>query len=179
MASTITALTSGGGLAMSGDTSGVLELKTANGTYTATVPQATGTVMVSGNMPAFSAYKSSSQTITANTYTKVLFETEEFDTNNNFASSRFTPTVAGYYQLNSNVGCGTTGDNFIVFYKNGTAYKFGNYTVSGSSAATHSSCLISMNGTTDYVEVYIYSGGTTVTNSSTQTYFDGVLVRAA
>jgi len=168
-------------IVISGDTSGAITLAApaVAGTNTATLPAATGTVMVSGNMPAFSAYKSSAQSITANTYTKVLFETEEFDTNNNFASSRFTPTIAGYYQLNSNVGCGTIGDNFTVFYKNGTAYKFGNYTVTATSAGTHNSCLISMNGTTDYVEVYIYSGGTSVTNSSTQTYFDGCLVRSA
>ena len=56
MSSTITALTSGGGISMAGDTSGVLELKSANGTYTATIPQATGTIMVSGNQPAFYAY---------------------------------------------------------------------------------------------------------------------------
>lgn len=53
MSSTITALTSGGGLSLAGDTSGVLELKSANGTYTATLPSATGTVAVadsSGNL---------------------------------------------------------------------------------------------------------------------------------
>jgi hypothetical protein len=179
----INASTSGaGGVITTADNTGTLQLQ-SGGTTIATI-NSTGLSMASGKVlaptgPAFSAYKSSAQTITANTYTKVLFETEEFDTNNNFASSRFTPTVAGYYQLNSNVGCGTSGDNFTVFYKNGSAYKFGNYTVTATSAATHNSCLISLNGTTDYVEVYIYSGGTSVTNSSTQTYFDACLVRAA
>ena len=52
---------------------------------------------VAGNGPAFSAYQSSAQTLSSNTATKLTFTTEEFDTNNNFASSTFTPTVAGYY----------------------------------------------------------------------------------
>ena len=37
------------------------------------------------------------QTLSSGTLTKVTFDTELFDTNNNFASSRFTPTVAGQY----------------------------------------------------------------------------------
>jgi hypothetical protein len=42
MSSTITALTSGGGLAMAGDTSGQLELKTNNGTTAVTINTAQG-----------------------------------------------------------------------------------------------------------------------------------------
>jgi hypothetical protein len=45
-------------------------------------------------------------TITSNTFTKVQINTEEFDTNSNFDSTtnyRFTPTVAGYYQVNGSV----------------------------------------------------------------------------
>ena len=43
------------------------------------------------NGPAFSAYAAAIlQTIPNATLTKVLFQTEEFDTNSNYASSRFT-----------------------------------------------------------------------------------------
>ena len=63
------------------------------------VQQAALAANVAGNGPAFSAYQSTLQSFSSNTVTKVLFQTEEYDTNSNFASSRFTPTVAGYYQL--------------------------------------------------------------------------------
>jgi hypothetical protein len=97
---------------LNGDTSGsvTLTVPSVAGTNTVTVPSATGTVMVSGNMPAVFAYKDGTpQSITNSTFTKVTFNTELYDTNNNFASSTFTPTVAGYYQIsggisNKNVG---------------------------------------------------------------------------
>jgi hypothetical protein len=72
--------------------------------------------MVSGNMPAFSAYQSSGQTLSSATATKLNFQTEEFDTNNNFDSTtnmRFTPTVAGYYQVNGGLS-NNTGTRFII-----------------------------------------------------------------
>ena len=68
----------------------------------ASIPQAALAAGVAGNGPAFSAYQSTQQTgISSATFTKVNFQTEEFDTNSNFASSTFTPTIAGYYQINS------------------------------------------------------------------------------
>ena len=106
---------------ISGNTSGAVTLTVPDvaGTNTATLPASTGTVMVSGNMPAFSAYLSAGQSINSSEYTKVLFNTELFDTNNNFASSRFTPTVAGYYQVNlMTVGQTVTSAVFSAIYKN-------------------------------------------------------------
>jgi len=61
------------------------------------LPQAGLGTNVAGNGPIFSAYSSAGQTVSNNTITKILFDTENFDSNSNFASSRFTPTVAGYY----------------------------------------------------------------------------------
>jgi hypothetical protein len=177
MASIITATTSSG-LVSSADNSGVLQLASGTGNLV-TVPSVTGTAMVSGNMPTFSAYASSNQTVSANTYTKVTLDTEVWDTNSNFASSRFTPTVAGYYQINANVSSSTTGDNFCLIYKNGTVYRWGNYVASNAGAMQHISCLVDMNGTTDYIELYAYTGGTQFNGSSSniQTYMDGYLAR--
>jgi hypothetical protein len=123
MASIITATTTSG-LTQSADNSGVLQLASGTGNLV-TVPSVTGTAMVSGNMPAFSAYQNSAQSIPNTTWTKVLFEVEEFDTNSNFASSRFTPTVAGYYQLTSqfNIQGIASGRNMFVIYKNGSEYR--------------------------------------------------------
>ena len=120
MASIITATTTSG-LTQSADNSGVLQLASGTGNLV-TIPSVTGTAMVSGNMPAFSAYSNAAQTITGGSFTQVSFQVEEFDTNNNFASNTFTPTVAGYYQMTFNVKASatTTLSRFIVsVYKNG------------------------------------------------------------
>ena len=91
MASIITATTTSG-LTQSADNSGVLQLASGTGNLV-TVPAVTGTAMVSGNMPTFMAYTLTQQTLSNNVLTKITLDTEEYDTNNNFASSRFTPTV--------------------------------------------------------------------------------------
>ena len=67
--------------------------------FTQTLPASTGTVMVSGNQPAFSAYQGTAQSVTSGVYTKIAFTVENFDTANAFDSTttyRFTPLVAGY-----------------------------------------------------------------------------------
>jgi hypothetical protein len=171
-------------LTILGDTSGsvVLQAPAVSGSTTITMPAATGTMMVSGNMPAFSAWQSSQQTLSANTYTKINFQTEEFDTNNNFASSRFTPTVAGYYQLTTCITVGASATNIIlVIYKNGSSFKWGFYNGGvGTLNACNMSTLVSANGSTDYYEVYASFGtGQVVDANSEHTYFQGCLVRAA
>jgi hypothetical protein len=151
--------------------------------FTQTLPAATGEVMVTGNMPAFSAYSAASQSFSsANTYTKVTYDTEEFDTNNNFASSRFTPTVAGYYQISAGLSSNTS-SNYMscAVYKNGSSYKRGaNYSTTVASPNAAVSALVYCNGTTDYVEIFGVSANTFSTFAGIDTvYFQGVLVRAA
>ena len=171
-------------LVILGDTSGSITLQApaAAGSGTVhTLPAATGTVMVSGNMPAFSAYQSaSSQSLTGGAATKVTFDAELFDTNGNFASSRFTPTVAGYYSLTASVMVGASNQEIVTYIrKNNTDVITGldNITGAYNSLATG---IQYANGTTDYFEVYCYVGSTrSVSNVATNTYFAGVLVRAA
>lgn len=173
---------------ISGDTSGAITLSApaVSGTNTATLPAATGTVMVSGNMPAFSAYLVASQSVTSSVFTKSNFDTEEFDTNNNFTSSRFTPTVAGYYQINGAINLsGTTISGAIVsIYKNGTEYKRGTMLFATFTNVTVSnvSSIVYFNGTTDYVELYGYVTATTTPAFGAGlalTYFNGTMVRSA
>jgi hypothetical protein len=140
--------------------------------------------MVSGNMPAFSAYPSTGQSYSQSTWTKVTLGTEAFDTNNNFASSTFTPTVAGYYQINATANPQGTAmsQGGVSIYKNGSAYQYLSIlsaTISGSTYTTSS--IIYMNGSTDYVEMYVFSNGTSPSIGSAQAnvQFNGVLVRAA
>ena len=155
-----------------------------------------GPISISGkqavNGPAFSAYANATlQTITSGSQQKVLFQTEEFDTNNNYASSRFTPTVEGYYQLNAEVrldGASGTGEMMIILYKNGTEYKRGTNQsgtqIASSFWAMTVSSLVYANGSTDYFEIYVQqgSGGSvtvTAVNNPAITWFNGCMLRGA
>jgi hypothetical protein len=178
---------------ISGDSSGAITLAApaVAGTNTATLPAATGTVMVSGNMPAFSAYLSSNQNTSSGVATKIQYnvktsgDNSAFDTNgyyDNTTNYRFLPLIAGYYQVNATYNTNTaslTRAN-IYIYKNGSAAKAGadysNYT--GINTLT-ASALIYLNGSTDYIEIYSLQTGTSpqVFASSSSTYFQAVLVR--
>jgi len=165
---------------------GSLNLVSADGAsdLTVTFPATTGTAMVSGNMPAFSAYPTAGVSCASGTDTKVLFQTEDFDTNNNFASSRFTPTVAGYYLVIGMARFGpitatlTIGSIFV----NGSVYSRGSG-ASCSSSYTYNQCsaIVYLNGSTDYVEFYAYqnSGSAQTTDYYTAYKFTGSLLRAA
>lgn len=183
MASIITATVSSG-LTQQADNSGVLQLASGTGNLV-TVPSVTGTAMVSGNMPAFSASKQGGdQSVSSGTWTKITYDTEEFDTNNNFASSRFTPTIAGYYLLTTNMETNNlTGYAQSMFYKNGTYYtRAGTTNCSSQSAVPTGSVVLYMNGSTDYVEVYMYtsaSGVQIIGSSNFATRFTGALIRSA
>jgi len=191
MASIITATTTSG-LTQSADNSGVLQLASGSGNLV-TVPAVTGIAMVSGNMPAFSAYATSNQTLASLTLTKIQFNTEEFDTASaydNATNYRFTPLVAGYYQIIMTAGVATTGSSVANtqlvcgIYKNGSVFKFGGQTLLNNTYDMLStiSTLIYLNGTTDYVEGYLrqISGGSLTTAAGQSVcYFQGVLVRGA
>lgn len=137
------------------------------------------------NAPAFSAYASAFTSLASGAQTKVNFQAEDFDTNSNFASSRFTPTVPGYYQINARIAfSGSTINPLAYIHKNGTQVLHGNFipgTFTGPVVTV--SGLVYMNGTTDYVEAYAYhlSGSAVQTNAATAdlTRFDGYLVRPA
>jgi hypothetical protein len=185
MASIITATTSSG-LTHVADNSGVLQLASGVGNLV-TVPSVTGTAMVSGNQPAFSAYQSTLQSVSNVTFTKVQLQTEEFDTASAFDSTtnyRFTPQVAGYYQVSGYVGYTfISGTAISVVYKNGSRFKDGVFS-SGQTDGTGTTvdCLIYLNGSTDYIELYTYQRtglSQNTVNSANSTYFQAVLVRTA
>jgi hypothetical protein len=175
--------------------------------YTATFPANTGNVVttgssavvtqamlgtnVAGNGPAFSAYLSADQTITSSTFTKVQLNAELFDTNSNFDTAtnyRFTPTVAGYYQINFIMSAfdSTSPTRCLsVLYKNGSAYTYGSdYSATAGIGTSVGSAVVYMNGSTDYLELYAFITATTavistVGSSSVYTNMSGALVRAA
>ena len=166
---------------LSGDTSGTVTVAVpaVAGTNTVTIAAQTGTLNAAG--PAFSVYQSTA-TAVATTATKITFDVEEFDTNNNFASSRFTPTVAGYYQINALLQpAAAYAGGFIQLYKNGTAYKSGNYTNTATSLGGFLlSTLAYCNGSTDYLEIYgAFTFAQNTATGATFTTFSGCLLRGA
>jgi len=197
-----------GDLVLKGATSGQITVTPTAiaGTNTLTLPAATGNIItsadsgtvtqamlasnVAGNGPAFYAYASATQSVSNNTDVKLQINTKETpdpDTSNLFNTStyRFTPNVAGYYQINGTYcpSGASSGVAAVKIFKNGSQYKYGLQVANGTgNIVCGVSSLVYLNGTTDYVELYGYqnSGGAlTNTVGSSLCYFQGYLVRAA
>lgn len=141
---------------------------------------------VAGTGPAFSAYSATNQSISAGVPTKVICGTEEFDTNSNFdtSTSRFTPTVAGYYQCTGSVESNAAGtDTYFVamLYKNGSRITSGTNYPTNVSAGPNAlvTSLIYCNGSTDYVEFYGQRQSASTFYAGVGTKFQAVMVRAA
>ena len=168
--------------------SGTVTGVSAGGLPSGTVTQATLATPVAGTGPAFSAYQNATTTVNNSTWTKIALQAEEFDTASCFDSTtnyRFTPTVAGYYQVNGcvNFAANALGFRFISIYKNGSSIKNGQNTVGGAInfTAINVSALIYLNGSTDYIELYANqnSGSNLATSGNSDVYFQASLVRAA
>lgn len=160
---------------------------------TTPLPIASGGTALATAPPMFAAYSDSNQTPASATATKVIFGTESFDTNSNFASSRFTATIAGYYQFSACAACAA--DTLLTkvllqFYKNGAAQIdiVGTSLSSLTSLSTDSPSSFSTSSliylaATDYVEVYATVTGTGgnryifASNAGYPTVFTGALIR--
>jgi len=140
--------------------------------------------------PAFRANRTANYSISQNTWTKVNYNEEDFDTAGNYdptTNYRFTPTTAGYYQFNysAQVNNATSGQFFMLgLYKNGAIYHNGeaNDITNQGYANAGSTDLIYINGSTDYVEVYMYtsSSGANIGGDAggTVSVFSGVWIRS-
>ena len=133
------------------------------------------------NTPAFQAFKASNQTISANGYVQIQFDTKDYDTNtcyNNTGSSTtlngltapaysFVPNVSGKYLIGASINSNTSTDfdAFIVaIFKNGTQI---NRVINSSRHfdTAMTSFIVTANGTGDYFQIYGYteqSGGSTL-----------------
>jgi len=118
------------------------------------------------NTPAFQACRTTNQSISNNTFTKVAFQTQNFDITNVYDTdvySRFTPGIAGKYYIYTQVQMGgLSADAFYIsIYKNGATWlnirngtdTSGEYILTGAAVDTADS--------NDYYEVFAYqnSGG--------------------
>jgi len=154
----------------------------------------TATGFGNSNTPAFSAIKTSNQTLSHNTATKVTFDTELYDSDTAFSSDRFTVPSgkAGKYMIGSLCKPNASGDlseHIVYLYVNGafnTANKsvyaqFNKNNQTTYTLTTQFNLVLDL-AAGDYCEVYssIYSiGGPSGTlsivgsTSNIQTYFYG------
>lgn len=128
-----------------------------------------------GGNTAFLAYRgTSSQSIPSNTATKVQLQIEMFDTGSmydNVTNFRYTPTIAGVYHFTFNavIQSPAVADLLVInLYKNGAAVSY-NRTDSSSTLFNTGSgqTWVQMNGTTDFVELYVTQSNAAAKNAYT------------
>ena len=188
-------------IVLTGDTSGAITVAApaVAGTNTLTLPASTGNIVttgdsntitqgmiasnVAGTGPVFRAYTTVNQTgVPPSTQTKVLFPTEQFDIGGNFASSRFTAPIDGYYHFSSSVHIlAAQGLPQITLYINGAIAVYGSIqqVSTNDNVSPNLSAEVYLNAG-DYAEAYAYStNATSFFGNSALTWFSGFLVRGA
>jgi hypothetical protein len=131
------------------------------------------------NTPAFSAYQQGTGTsLTQNSYTKAVWDSEYYDTDSAFSSGRFTvpSSKAGKYFFASTVSMqNSLAEINIDLYKNGSSYWRGN-AIQGSNVASAMSVSGVMDlAVGDYVEVYVKQnqGTNAVESGGSHSHFQG------
>jgi hypothetical protein len=140
-----------------------------------------------GSPTYFLANRTTAQSITSATFTKMQLTNEVVDSAGTFdpvTNYRHTPTTAGKYFYTGMVSIANTTDQkqlYAGIYKNGAAVLNGiNYLSSGSASSVYTFVggVVDMNGTTDYVELYIYQDGGTLNTlaDGSKNYLTGILL---
>ena len=169
-----------------------LESPATNTDRTLVLPDEAGTVLTSASnifeqataqMPVFSAYTNTSQSMSASTWTKIQMNVENIDSNSWYDTSnyRFTPQIGGWYFITGIVRRGATNRNLTSIYKNGSNWTYG-VDINDSGGGNNSSnvsTLVYLNGSTDYVEFYLFTSSTGALDNGNATQWSGFLVRAA
>lgn len=115
--------------------------------------------------------------------TKIPFNSERFDTNNNYDATtnfRYTAPVSGYYQFDACVHTAVIGALRrvqIFLYKNGVAYEGGDENTRSDLAIGVSYSSLIQLAATDYVEIFCFcNDGQDIDNTAGNTRFSGYLV---
>lgn len=135
----------------------------------------------------FSAYYNGSTSITNQTL-KIPFNTENFDTNNNFdptTNNRYTAPVDGFYFINTQgwfgvAGAGSNEAATVFIYKNGSAIRDSeksNGSGTGDKLPRPSVTAFLQLTAGDYIEVYMNAvGSRNIQGGSADTFLEGYLV---
>jgi hypothetical protein len=149
----------------------------------ASITQAKLASGVGNTGPAFNAQMTANQSISASTYSKIIFNNAItnvgscYDPTTNY---RFTPTTAGYYFISAIIYGGGFGST------NATIYLVGNGGAQSAQITNFQSGygyhlvlnkLQYFNGSTDYAEIWWGSGTTETIGGGIQSQFNGFFVR--
>jgi hypothetical protein len=165
-----------------------LGVGTNNTVLTADSAEATGlkwAAPASASGPTFRARVGTQQSFSQNTVTKIQFGTEVWDTDSCYdptTNYRFTPNKAGYYFVNTSVYLQQNDlqDCQIFIYKNGASNSYAYYGDNDANANCQVTALVDLNGTTDYIEAYIWSesaGSRDIIAGAAASYFNAVWIR--
>lgn len=107
--------------------------------------------------PVFYAYKTATQSINDSSWTVISWDTVSVDTHGGWASSKWTPPVEGWYQVNLSVRANSLDGVAILaagLFKNGSnIFNVAAYTPSaGATPSAQLAHLVYLNGSTDYLE---------------------------
>jgi len=172
-------------LGSSGDTLTVPSGATLSIASGATITNSgTATGLGGNNTPSFMTQLSGNQSVSTGSWTKIVFNSEDWDSDSAFDTStgRFTvPSgAAGKYTFYTSVAVDSmTADQnvYVAFYKNGSHAQSGNATPSVSTTISSSISASFDLAVADYIEVYSLqsSGGSKnyIGNSTTECLFYG------
>ena len=177
---------------MANGTLKVSNIETSSGSGTITVGASGETVDFSNatttlssamkNTPAFQVKKTSTQSISSASFTKLTWDAEDWDTDSAFASDKFTVPSgeAGkyYFQVTTEFANIDDGEFVqVLFYKNGSSqagttarwYSPG----SNDDVRARTNVILDLSAA-DYVEAYVYHNeGSSQNASSSETFFRG------
>jgi|TARA_E500000318_G_scaffold108032_1_gene118161 hypothetical protein len=181
---------------MANGTLKVSNIQTSSGSGTITLGQSGETISIpsgvtltgvagQANDPSFHAYNPQNGSIDSGTDVVISNNTELFDSSSAYDTTtyKFTPQVAGYYFLYSNVRYQSGDAQFdrinLVITKNGSAILAArnghqDYTTCNVSG------IVQANGSSDYFQMTSYHGkgsAVSITQDDEYTYFGGFLVK--
>jgi len=146
--------------------------------------QNNGSAVGGANTPAFMARLSSNQSVSSGSFTKIVFNAEDFDSDSDFDTSngRFTPTTAGKYWCYTSLAVDAinSGNNvYSAIYFNGSHANghsaVGMCASNGATITASIGATFTFNGSSDYIEVYgLHNYGSNrnfIGNSTTECVF--------
>lgn len=129
----------------------------------------------------FCVYRNAAYNWGTAAFAKISFDTEVFDTNNDFASSKYTAPVNGFYQFDARTytPVAVGGNLYIIsIYKNGAQYANGTGNIQGTGTSGFGLVISEFMQLTagDYIEIYVYGTGNAGATGTTGNMFAGFLV---
>ena len=134
------------------------------------------------NTPMWFVRKTSDQSLSSNSYTKVTWNSEVIDTDSAFASDKFTVPSgkAGKYYISTGVGFydnNTQEHHYVLIYKNGSNVSADPTGITTTEDNTdrywQTNNMILDLAVSDYVEVYVLCSYTSGTGTMNNSYFTG------